>query len=360
MVIPIRLAPYVRDIRRLFLGRGSVQSAAYRQEVLCAEEKTTNRPAIFLPGQLDRITGTSIHSTKEGEIAAATSQTATHAPTIAYHIKNAVLFDGSIYCGRFKYFVADRSLFSSRTSEPRHLKTVGLASSALGNKYFFHWLSDDCIAYLLAMKHGQPLCLRRPVYREGHQPKYEAYFDQEWTPTDRAWIDNLIVYQDFAQNSLKRTRYRTLRERVGAQISCAGRRSLVYLRRGALGAPRVIQNEGEIIDVLVRYGFVVVDIELDSLEHLLGVLASAKVVVSIEGSNIAHCLFSVPENSGLIVLQPPDRFETAHLGWSQCLGMRFGFVVGVLGERGYRFSSSEILCTVDLMLRSIELEPAAG
>ena len=53
---------------------------------------------------------------------------------------------------------------------------------------------------------GKPLCLRGPVYSE-HQSIYEAYLAQDWTPTDRARVDDLIVYQDFYwgihQNSLE-------------------------------------------------------------------------------------------------------------------------------------------------------------
>jgi hypothetical protein len=358
MFVPLRCAPHIRNIKRSLLGAGSVQSEAYQQEILCAEEKAANRPAIFLPGQIDRVTGTIRGLAKEEAVAAATSRTTTHPPTIAYHIKNAALFDGSIYRGRLRHFVVDKSVFKG-PSEPRHLRTVGLASSPEGCRRFHHWLADDCTAYMLAEKNGQPLCLRQPNDREGHRGKYQAYFSQDWTPINRALIGDLIIYHDIGQNSLKRARYRILRERVRAQIPCYAGRSLVYLRRGALGVPRIVQNEEEIIDVLAKHGVIAADIESDSLEHLLGVLATAKIVISVEGSNIAHCIYSVPDNCGLIALQPPDRFVGVHRTWSECLGMRFGFVVGALGERGYCFSSSEILHTIDLMLRSIELEPVA-
>jgi hypothetical protein len=372
VVVPIRAVPYVRDIKRLFLGAGSIRSAAFRQEVLCAEERARNQPAIFLPGQIERVTGATllstnssytkeieITSTKEIEIAAATSETGTHAPTIAYHIKDAVLFDGSIYHGHLKHLIADKSLFNAPNSKPRHLKTAGLASSRLGNTFFGHWLADDCIQYLLAEENGPPLCLRRPTYRD-HQQQYESYFDQDWTPIDRAWIDHLIVYQDFAQNSLKRARYRILRERLRARVPCGGHSSLVYIKRGESGARRTVTNEEEIIDCLTKYGFIVIDVESDGLESMLSILAGARVVISTEGSHAAHCTFSVPESSGLIVLQPPDRFLSFHRGWSACVGVRYGFVVGILGEGGYYFSPTEILRTLDLMLRSIEIEPAAG
>jgi hypothetical protein len=354
VTLPIQAAPYIRNIRRLFLGPGSLHSSAFEEECLCAEEEHKSRPAIYLPDQIERVTGADAYSTKEVEIAMATSQSARHAPTIAYHIKDAVLFDGSVYHGCLKYSIADRDLFRGLSSEQQGFRVAALASSIFGHRYFGHWLTDDCIQYLLAEKSGQPVCVRRSTYGLSHQGKYEDYFGQDWAPIDRARIDHLIVYQDFAQNSLKRLRYKILRERLRTQFPCEGSRSLVYLRRGETGARRVIQNEEELINVLTKRGFLIASVETDSLEHLLRVLVDAKVVVTIEGSHATHCAFSVPEGSGLIILQPPDRFLAWNRGWSEAVGMRFGFVVGTQGERGYCFSTSEILQTVDLMLRSIQ------
>jgi Glycosyltransferase 61 len=345
--------------RRKLVGDTPITAAAYRQEVLCPEETVTLRQAIFLPDQLDRITATTPGSTIEYEVATATSETAKTTPTIAYHIRDAALVDGSLYHGRFKSLIAARSLFKlpAPSSEPRHLETAGLVSSHLGSRYFGHWLVDDCTQYCIAEDNGEPLCLRGPIYPD-QQKKYQTRLKQEWTPIDRAWIDHLVVYQEFywrhVQDRLRRAQIITLRERARACLPSEGRRSLVYIRRGATGSRRIIQNEEELLDVLKQNGFMVLDVESDSLEHLLGVLANAKIVVSLEGSHAAHCVYSVPENSGLIILQPPDRFLSFHRGWSESAGVRFGFVVGSLGEQGYHFSSSGVLRTIDLMLRCIE------
>ena len=83
MFVPIQAIPYVRLAKRLFSGQGSLQSIAYRQDTLCQEEKTTLRPAVFLPGQLDRIirfkpTDAVAVTTKEGEIAEAIATTVVH------------------------------------------------------------------------------------------------------------------------------------------------------------------------------------------------------------------------------------------------------------------------------------------
>src|SRR4029079_12011901 len=104
----------------------------------CQNKTLPLRPPVFVPGQLDKVIAKKYdpwgRKTREDVIAEVTSTTVTYAPTIAYHIKNAVLFDGSIYVGRLKHPIADKSLFASDSGEPRQIKTCALASSFLGTK----------------------------------------------------------------------------------------------------------------------------------------------------------------------------------------------------------------------------------
>jgi len=355
MRIPINAAPYIRLAKRLLRGPGSLEEAAFQKEILCPEQKTTIPNAVFLPGQLDKLIkqkpGAWGLKTKEEVIAEATSTTVTHAPTIAYHIKDATLFDGTIYVDRFKQPISATSLFRFDSGEPRQIEACALASSFLGTKYFGHWMTDDCTRYLLAERFGTTLCTRMPAYPHLHH--YQRYFNQTWVPTDRAHIDHLIVFQDFSQNSFKRERYKILRNRIKAYFPEKFGNTLIYLRRGNTGAPRTIQNEPQIMDALTKLGFVIVDIEFDSLEHIIGTLLNARLVVSIEGSHVAHCAYTVPESSGLLILQPSDSFSAVHRDWSESLGIRFGFVVGDVGDKGYQFPVPEILRTIELLMNNL-------
>ena len=130
-----------------------------------------------------------------------------------------------------------------------------------------------------------------------HLQEYQRYFDQDWVPTDRAFIDHLTIFQDFSQNSLKQDRYWDLRKRISRHFPTKDRGAYVYLRRGRTGEPRTIQNEPKIIDALTKRGFVVVDVGSDSLAHILETLLSAKLVVSLEGSHVAHCTYTIPASS---------------------------------------------------------------
>ena len=86
------------------------------------------------------------------------------------------------------------------------------------------------------------------------------------------------------------------------------------MRRGNTGAIRLIQNEDEIIDALIKRGFLVLDVASDSLDKIIKTLLNAKIIVTLEGSHAAHCVYATPENSGLLLLQSPDRFVTSTRG----------------------------------------------
>jgi Glycosyltransferase 61 len=361
MFFPIQAAPYLRLARRLFSGPGSLDSIAYRREIVCSEETAVIPPSVFLPGQLERV----IDERREPwftwqpcseHIAEATSTVITYAPTIAYHIKDAILFDGSIYVRNFKYplrSAADKSVFRLTAAKLEHVENGALASTFLGTRFFHHWLTDDCPKYLLAAKGVRQICAGRSAY--AHQQQYGAYFGQDWTPLDRARIDELTIFQDWDQNSHKRIRYEALRNRIRAQVFDRNSGSGVYLRRGDTGVARPIRNENEILDSLVKSGFVVVDVSSDNLDYIIASLLSAKIVISMEGSNIAHCVYSLPKGSALLVLQPPDRFRGVHRTWSACLGIKFGFVVGSGSQAaGYSFSVAEIHRTIDLLSNQMQ------
>jgi hypothetical protein len=361
MLLPIQLVPFARLAKRLISGRRSLESVAYQVDVLCPQETVTISPAIFLPGQLERVTERLQDpwvpdTNSEAEIAAAVATRISYAPTIAYHIKNAVLFDGSIYAKDYRYPlhpVGDKSVFASTDKRLRHLNIAALASSFLGTRYFFHWLADDCSKYLLADGVAPPLCTRRSAFVD--ERKYQTYFKQDWSPMDRAHIDHLIVFQDHSQNSHKLRRYRALGSLIKSHFPLSEGSACIYLKRGNSGLRRSISNEEEIVDALVSRGFIVLDIESDHLDYILQTLMKAKIVVSMEGSHIAHCIHTCPESSALLVLQPPDRFTATHRSWSSCLGIGFGFVVGTIGKGEYHFSVREILLTIDLLLDRAEI-----
>jgi len=349
-LLPLKAYPYIRYAKRRLFGAGSLETASYKQEVLCPEETQPIRPAIFLPGQLDRVTGTLPHHPIDVFIKSMLASEYQHAPTIAYHLKNAVLFDGSVYVGNYRHIIM-QDLVDKMNPEPHYFREGAIASSWVGTKYFGQWLRDDCAQHLLADQLENVICLSTPVWP--HKDFYARYFGQDWSSIDRAFVEHLVLFQNYSQNSYKRRRYDILRKRLRAKFPSGEHQLMVYLQRGNTGVSRNVENEDEIQNALrARHGFVIVDIQ-NHLDDVISMISKARIVVSMEGSNIAHCCFSLSSDAGLLVLMPPDRFVPVHREWSAGAGITFGFVVGSKQESGYRFSTDEILATIDLMLKSM-------
>jgi hypothetical protein len=347
-MIPVHIAPVQRAIRRIVSGPGSIQEVASSRDVLCEPQISEQAQAIFLPGQFDRITGTFYGTTREligREIRLATQREVVHDQTVAYRLKDVTVFDGCIYAKNLKLFISSER---GSAAKPVQLDCAALVSSAVGCKYFGHWLLDDCVQYLLAERVGaRSLCLPQPEYP--HQPIYAETFGQRWMPISRCRVGELTVFQDHAQNSLKRQRYELLRAKVARRFAARRSGSMVYLRRGRSGTSRAIENEAEIETELARHGFIILDVS-NKLEELVPSLMAADLVVSIEGSHLAHFLYSISLDGGILVLQPPERFNMLFRGPVNCLGMKFGFVIGTKATKSSRFSIREILETIDLMM----------
>jgi len=220
MRFPLRLAPYLRIPRRLLEGQVSLGDIALKKDVICPEEVVSLRAPVFLPEQINKITARKFiaedalwfrtETDQKDQIDALLNTEFTYPASIAYHLKNAVLLDGSIYVGAYRYPFHPKerkSIFKPPANcADVHLKEAALASTYLGTRYFGDWLTEDCSRYALAETYSSPLCVRTIDYAD--KSKYNLYFNQNFAPIDRARIDYLTIFDDVPQNSCKRERYR--------------------------------------------------------------------------------------------------------------------------------------------------------
>ena len=349
MMTQLYIARYGYLLRRIFGRFHGLDEAAAHIDVLCPQETSAGEPAVYLPGQLDKVIRLQEDVTQETERAKIMGDKRVHAPTIALHVSNAKLFDGTIYKGRHKYRQIDYRGRGPIPLRSEHITSGVLVSSYGGLKYFGQWLTEDCTRYLLAARYGVPICVRGKSSPD--KDLYGHYFGQDWSPLDRAIVDRLTFFQDFSQNSLKRERYRLLRKAIRKHVAPSRPGGIVYLARGETGTPRIVDNEKKILEVLSRYDIQVVTIFENTLEEIASTLLDAKLVISPEGSHLTHATYTLSDNSSVIALQPPDRFCNFHRDWTECLGMRYGFVVGETSIRGYTVEPNDILRTIDLILR---------
>jgi capsular polysaccharide biosynthesis protein len=119
--------------------------------------------------------------------------------------------------------------------------------------------------------------------------------------------------------------------------------------RGVSGTQRALANEAEIVSALARRGVVILQAEALSARELVDKLFGARLVISTEGSQLSHALFTLRDDGGILVIQPPDRFFTSHMDWARALELRFGIAVGKPAEDGFYLPLDDLLRSIEAM-----------
>jgi hypothetical protein len=204
--------------------------------------KQAVQPAIYLPADLDRVTGAIEFSNLQWEMNSLTSSVREHAATIAYRFQNVSIVEGALYSGRWRQRLMARER-AEKDSGPENRRPNGVvACSWCGNHFFGHWITDDLPLYLAAQEIGDPLILKRKPFL--HEPGYRELLGTWCEQVACTRVDDLVVLRDVGQNSYKRKRYEILRSRLKRKFrSCGAKR--VLLRRGRLGTSREIVNAPE-------------------------------------------------------------------------------------------------------------------
>lgn len=292
--------------------------------VLCPKEEVPCPKAIYLDSHLSRVKGASIYSSVETENINLHNTLATHEPTILYSIGPTNLFSGGLW--------TDKREFMTRllTHEDQRFKVdldqAVLVDSDLSNHFFGHWLHDVVPSTLIGCAEMPSLAFIKPKYP--HADDYQRILNLDIIYGNQGRVKNLFFLNDFSQNSHKAKRYMQVRsllkEKLNPQDSPYNG---VYIARGSTGAKRMLTNETALIEHLAKRGFDVVYPEKIPAETLIRKLWNAPIVVSIEGSALAHPIYSVAQNGAYLVLQPPFRVNHTHKGMCDAMNRPYGFYV---------------------------------
>ncbi len=343
----VYLRPF-RDkaISLLGLSHECVADACIRTWQLAPAQSKPAAPALYDPAELNHVQGTWSGTTVAAEVHKLISPFQDHAATRAFLLKDLDVVDGYIYGGRWKSRLLPVGPPIWASAPEAHIPHATLACSWSGNVYFGHWVTDDLSLYLAAAELGNPFTLERKPYL--HEPQYRELLQVPNPALRRAHFDEMILLEDVGQNDYKRRRYELLRSRLRAQARKPGSKH-VFIRRGTSGEARRIVNSSEVESFLSAQGFAVIDPEALTPVDIAAQLQDARIVISVEGSQLAHALLSMAQGGILCCIQPPWRFNNIHRGHTECLGMRYAILVGRTCDGGFRVEIDGLKRLLDKM-----------
>lgn len=335
-------------LRRAVAGRmADLNAAASRVWELCPGETVTVPPAIYPDGALERIVAASPWedaATLEDRIRGGPG---THGASRAYLIEDVDLSGAYLYRGAARSQPGHGRARPWRQGGARiGLEAAHLVSAWSGSLFFGPFLRDTLPLGLIPEAGAPAITMVGKTY--AHAPGYRALVDLPCPPCpDAARIGRLTVYEDFAQNSFKAARYRTLRDRLRGNVTDPARPPGVYLKRGATGEARMLTNEAEIEALLAGFGFDIVEPAKLEPAEIARRMTDTPLVISIEGSHLAHAIYTLADNGAFLVIQPPDRVALPYKEYADRMDMRFGLVVGHPAPGGFSADPGEIAAMVE-------------
>ena len=348
MISKYSFLPITTRLRSRFLGTAPIRSLATSKVELAPADECPALPVISLRNEFDRVRRVAPLSTIEDQHEWITCARTRHGPTLAYRFENAVLADHTVYVpGGYEVAKSGdkRAILPGKHEE---YDEAQLCTYAASNLFFGHWLRDALAMELLAEQRGLVALsyAKRPWI---HEPGYREMVNLPGAPVSFASVRDLWIVDDRGLNKEWRGRFRELRTRVRRTASNGGP-THVFLSRGKSGAARELLNSASITDSLVNRGFSIVEPEMLSPFEIVHSLASAKVVISVEGSALNHVQYALPENSAIIAIQPPEQFNAFHKILADFNNLRFGYVVAAPASEGsFVLEPERLLRTLDLV-----------
>ena len=292
--------------------------------VLCPKEEVSCPKAIYIDSHLLRVKGASIYSSMEVENINLHNTLAVHEPTVLYSIGSTNLFSGGLWTDKREYSI--RLLSQEDQRFKVDLDQAVLVDSDLSNHFFGHWLHDVVPSTLIGTVEMPSLAFKKPKYP--HADDYQSILNLDIIYGNKGRVKNLFFLNDFSQNSHKAKRYMQVRSLIKEKLNPQDSPySGVYIARGSAGAKRMLTNESALIEHLARRGFDIVCPEKITAETLIRQLWNAPIIVSVEGSALAHPIYSIAQNGAYLVLQPPFRVSHTHKGMCDAMNRPYGFYV---------------------------------
>lgn len=346
----LTIAPVSSRILQRLAGARALTSYAAESIHVCDGDEQSIPPALYPPDETERVTG--VHEFSAGledELHLATRDHVSHSATIAWRLRNVCLANG-VLCNNRSYHRLSFHRPPLRVTRAEIVSdTAAFCSSAAGNDYFAHFLLDDAATALLGedfgeIRFGGTLRPRGPQTRE-----YLDLFGLQYAESEQSLFRDVWLFTDHAQNSHRRARLSKLRAMLREKFVDTDD-TPVYIRRGRTGTRRMLENEGAIEAQLTDRGFRIIDPEEMTAEAICRLISGSRLVVGVEGSQLAHGVLNLRAGGGLLCIQPADRFNAVYRGFCTSVGLDWGFVVADGSAERCHVPTDRLMYAIDMML----------
>lgn len=345
----LTIKPFVsRALRRTGFATDYRQRAdrSWEIEPGCESKRLS---AIFDEDDLKRITNTAPYTTLDFQVEQLRAGRYQHPARRAHLFRNAEMVDGHLFTMRMVHAMAFKRLPGFSTKPRLDIAGGALGTSEYGNKYFGHWLCDDISMSMTARQFGTVVGHVNSDNRLiGHQAAYAKLLDWDIRLLESAHFRELTILDWSPATPFHAERFAALRNKLPIEQPSRPNRGVLLLRHSS-GQRRILANESAIAELVRDRGFHVIDPMTSSVEDLVKVCSHARVVMGVEGSQLAHGFLPMATPGGtMLTLQPPFKFDNFWKSRCDCVGSRYAFIVGTqVDEAGFTVEVDQVSRMLD-------------
>ncbi|MEO5689841.1 MAG: glycosyltransferase 61 family protein [Burkholderiaceae bacterium] len=306
------------------------------------------RKAICLEGESDRALGTAPNRSIELELLRLETGPYRVPASQTYELSDALFIDGNLHKGLAKHIISGETktlLASVRETSPSGC----IFANRQSHRYFGHWLFEELPAMRASSQRGPALEVYGKSAPGTHKVDYlRLYGIDDPTPIpSRCVIPHLTLITSSGFSLHHQQGLVELQDGLIKQGWARKNERIFVSRRG--GAARDLGNEAQIIERLAAEGFSIIDPMSMSAEAVARACFDAKLIIGVEGSHLSHAFIQLRAGAGMVLIQPPTRFDNPFKDLCDIRGIDYGFVVADAQANGFVQPINRLLETIARM-----------
>lgn len=254
-------------------------------------------------------------------------------PFYHYQIDNLFLIKNRIYFDNYEYRLNPREkavrIFDSKDIDL--FENAAFSSMRISTVFFGHWLREELM--LIDYLQGKNNIVSSSP--STHQKReITDLFNLKCHLTSYSYIKTADMYEGWQHSNIYFDILRKYKDKISSfsEIHKASRQRIVYLQRGNSATNRVLENENKMLELLsIDFDVLSFVAESTPIKELYAAIYSADIILSIEGSQMAHAIIAGKPGSTLLCIQPPYRFYNPFKKYCSDAGIRYAVFVADKG-----------------------------
>lgn len=307
---------------------------------LIEKERTleTNIP-IYLDGDLDKVKSVPFGISIKKEMIEFNSKKYISGPFYNYQIENFFLLKNRIYFDNYEYQLNPLEkkikLYDSR--DVVEYDNAAFSSMRISTVFFGHWLREEMV--LIDYLQGQKNILSSSILTKQKKEIIDL-FGLNYNVVNYAKIKTANLYEGWQHSAIYKNILLKYKEKISLLPGFKDKKlqRIVYLKRGHSASKRYLENEDTMLEALSRDFDVLSFIaETTPVNELYAAIYSADIILSIEGSQMAHSIIAGKHGSTLVCIQPPYRFYNPFKNYCADVDIRYSVFIADQGREKESF-----------------------